>query len=113
MNFSFDFSFFIARLYNIQNDELSQTIEELDENASINLNETLSNNVLLDLMPTKQRPRGSAVNSFGISTYAENSLLMYSGREYVFMKNLMVESKIPLPLDIGNIVSIQSCGDTT
>lgn len=88
-------------------------IEDLDENASTNLNETLSNNVLLDLIPTKQRSRDSSVGSFGMSAYGENSLLMYSGREYVFMKNIQIECKIPLPLGIGNIVSIQSCDDIT
>lgn len=102
-----------GRLHNIHNDELSQTIEELDENASINLNETLSNNVLLDLVSTKQRPRGSSVGSFSISAYGPNPLLMYSAHEYVFMKNTSIESKIPLPLGIGNILSIQSCDDTT
>lgn len=109
----FIYLFLFARLHNIQNDELSQTIEELNEHTSIILNETLSNNVLLDLVSTKQRPRGSSVASFGMSTYGENPLLMYSDREYAFMKNTLVESKIPLPLGIGNIVSIQSCDDTT
>lgn len=85
----------------------------MDEDAAVNLNDTLSNNVLLDVVPTKQRPRGSSVGCFGMSAYRESPLLMYSGREYVFMKNTIVESKIPLPLGIGNIVSIQSCDDIT
>lgn len=105
--------FSFNRLHNIQNDGLSQTIDELDENASINLNETLSNNVLLDVVPAKHRPRGSYVSSFGLSVYGENPLLMYSGRDYVYMKNAFIESKIPLPMGIGTIVSIQSTDDIT
>lgn len=106
-------SFHSRRVHNIRNDVLSQTIDELDADKSANLTETMSNNVLLDLVPVKQRPRGSCVASFGMSTYAEHPLLMYSGREYVFMKHSSTESKIPLPIGCGTIVSIQSCGDIT
>lgn len=92
---------------------MSQTIEELDSNETVSLNETLSNNVLLDLVPTKHRPRGGSVGSFGTTAYGENPLLMYSSHEYVFLKSTTIESKAALPLGIGDIVSIQSCDDTT
>lgn len=92
---------------------MSKTIEELDFSATVSLNETLSNNVLLDLVPTKHRPRGSSIGSFAISSFGENPLLMYSSHEYVFLKNAAVESRAALPLGIGDIVSIQSCDDIT
>lgn len=93
---------------------MSQNIVEMDGSAAMILNETLSNNVLLDLIPTKQRPRGGSIGCSGLSGTGETFRLMYSSREYVYMKyDGSIEAKIPLPLNIGNIVSIQSCDDTT
>lgn len=81
-------------MHNLANDELSKTLSAMAADDNVTLNETLSNNVLLDLVISKQT--NIKVVTYGLTLYEGKLLHVFGGNDSIFMRNEFMDRKILL-----------------
>lgn len=92
-------------MHNIDTDELFS--EENGTNDTVNLSETLANNVLLDSIISKRLAYN--ISAYAITLYEGKPLHVLSGDDYIFLRNESIDRKISLQ-NMG-IEHLQSISD--
>lgn len=102
-----DLRFLHFRISNIGSNELSRTMLEIDEGNLSNFNESLLNNVNLEIISSQRLQ--SAIGSSTLAYFYDENMIVLSGKEFIYLYRNSFEGKIPLPLGIGSFVKIQFC----
>lgn len=100
----------IYRISNIIGNELSETIiNGIDENMTYNMNETLTNNVILDVI--SQTKYNFEISAYSVCHFKTELMHLYSGNGYIYLKCDEFCSKVAIPKVCRGVRNFFDCDD--
>lgn len=83
-------------------------INAIDENVTCNMNETLSNNVILDVISTTKHD--FQIDAYSLCSIGGDVTHLYSSNKHLYLKSTSLDMKIPLPKGCEAIANVLNCG---